>query len=182
MPSESVGISAPPQQPLLVVAALPEEPLPERFSILPLLSTAMIVICRKTHPLYRGGGEATLDDLAAFGMIGFMEDREFEKKSKRTLGTHADKLHPVLQTTSLTVMFGIFAATDYFAIVSSLMLPRARREGLEQLPVKHDFWHLDIDLMCKSSISRSRPVSAITEALCVHASSVGEPRLGHPAR
>jgi DNA-binding transcriptional LysR family regulator len=154
----------------VVVAALPEIPLPERFVALPLFKSDMVVICRRGHPLHARGA-SSLNKLSRYGRVGFFEDREFEKKSQRTFGAQAEKLRPVLQTTSLTIMFGILAATDYYAIVSDMILPRAQREGLHQLPMKHDLWELEIDLMCKSSLTASRPIAAIREALLASSSA-----------
>lgn len=148
----------------LVVAALVEEPLPEQFATLPLFKSRMTVICRKGHPLHARRG-AKLEDLLEFGRVGFIEDREFERKSRRAFGSRANRMLPVLETASLTVMFGVLAMTDYFAIVSDMILPRARREGLEQIPLKHDLWELEVELMCKASLTTSRPVTAIRDAL-----------------
>ncbi|MCT7378153.1 LysR family transcriptional regulator [Chelativorans salis] len=148
----------------VVVTALPEQPLPEGYVGLPLIKNDMTVICREDHPL-RSRGEASLDELSCFGLVGFTDDREFAKHSRRVFGSRAEKLQPVLQTTSLSVMFGILAATDYFAILSTMILLRARREGLDRLPVQHDLWQIEIALMCKESLIGSRPISAIKEAL-----------------
>jgi hypothetical protein len=35
----------------------------------------------------------------------------------------------------------------------------------ERLLVMHDLWQIDVELMCKASLARSRPVTAIREAL-----------------
>lgn len=151
----------------LVVTALPEQPLPEGYLGLPLIKSDMTVICREGHPL-RSRGQASLDELSGFDLVGFTDDREFAEHARRVFGTRADKLRPVLQTTSLSVMFGILAATDYFAILSMMILPRARQEGLVRLPVDHGLWHIEIALMCKESLIGSRPVSAIRKALLAH--------------
>lgn len=148
----------------LVVTALPEQPLPEGYASLPLIKSDMIAVSRRTHPL-QSRGEAGLEELSDFSLVAFIDDREFEKNARRVFGAGAEKLRPVLQTTSLSVMFGILTATDYFAILSTMILPRAQQEGLESLPVKHDLWSIEIALMCKGSLVNSRPVSTIREAL-----------------
>jgi hypothetical protein len=85
----------------LLITARPEEPPPGRFAALPLFESQMIVICRKGHPLL--AHRATrLSDLLEFRRVGFVEDREFEKKSSRAFGSPAKKLRPVLETASLT--------------------------------------------------------------------------------
>jgi DNA-binding transcriptional LysR family regulator len=155
----------------LVVTALPDKPLPEGYADLRLIRSDMIVICREGHPL-RSRCETSLDQLSGCDLVGFTDDREFEKHARRVFGTRADKLRPVLQTTSLSVMFGILAATDYFAILSAMILPRARQEGLDRLPVQHDLWQIEIALMCKESLIGSRPVAAIREALLARVSEV----------
>jgi DNA-binding transcriptional LysR family regulator len=152
----------------MVIAASIEQPLPERYGSFLLFKSQMIALCRAGHPLH-SSAKVGLDELAAFGRVGFIEDREFEKKSRRAFGSRADRLRPVLQTGSLSVMFGILAATDYFAIVSEMVLPRAQREGLARLPVEHELWHIDIELMCKISLFESRPVTAIRRALLARA-------------
>lgn len=152
----------------MVIAASIERPLPERYGSFPLFQSRMIALCRAGHPLH-SRAKVGLDDLAAFRRVGFIEDSEFEKKSRRAFGSSADRLRPVLQTGSLSVMFGILAATDYFAIVSDMVLPRAQREGLAWLPVEHELWHIDIELMCKVSLFESRPVTAIRTALLARA-------------
>ncbi|WEX12098.1 LysR family transcriptional regulator [Chelativorans sp. AA-79] len=152
----------------VVVAALPEVPLPERFAATPLFKSDMVVICRQGHPL-RSRKTTSLRELSRYGRVGFVEDREFEKKSRHMLGSRAERLQPVLQTSSLSIMFGILVATDYYAIVSEMILPRARRESLDQLPVEEGLWQLDIDIMCKSSLMASQPIRTIREALLTSA-------------
>ncbi|MFC1458238.1 LysR family transcriptional regulator [Microvirga arabica] len=148
----------------LVVTAFPGDPLPEKYVALPVFRSDMIVICRTDHPLRKSGG-ATLEELCKYQRVGFSEDREFEKRSHRSLGASAAKMRPLLQTTSLSVMFGILSATDYYAIVSSMILPSAQRDGLDRLTIHHDLWQLDIGLVCKSTLSTTRPVVAIRDAL-----------------
>ncbi|MDF0599376.1 LysR family transcriptional regulator [Psychromarinibacter sp. C21-152] len=148
----------------VVVAALPEMPLPDRFAAYPLYTTGMAVICRRGHPLERQG-TIVRDDLDGYGRVGFVEDREFEKKARRVFGAHADQLRPIVQTTSLTVMFGILAATDYYAIVSSMIVPRAEREGLASFSPEDGLWSLEIELMCKASLANTRPVRVLRDAL-----------------
>lgn len=151
----------------LIITARPEQELPDQYSHLPLIESQMVVVCRQGHPL--GDSEKVkLDDLMAFGRAGFIEDLEFERNSKRAFGSGAERLRPVLQTTSLSVMFGVLAATDYFSIVSDILLPRARRERLRQLPVDHELWRIRIELMCKTSLMGSRPVATIENALLAH--------------
>lgn len=151
----------------LIITARPELPLPDQYSHLPLIKSQMVVICRDNHPLSHRE-KVKLDDLMEFGRAGFIEDLEFERNSKRALGSRAEHLRPVLQTTSLSVMFGVLAATDYFAIVSNILLPRAKRERLRPLPVDHQLWRIQIELMCKSSLMGSRPVATIKNGLLAH--------------
>ncbi|WP_336057133.1 LysR family transcriptional regulator [Nitratireductor sp. CH_MIT9313-5] len=148
----------------VVVTALPEVPLPDRFAAYPLYTTGMAVICRRGHPLEKQG-KITRDDLGGYGRVGFVEDREFEKKSRHVFGSRADQLRPIVQTTSLTVMFGILAATDYYAIVSSMIVPRAEREGLVSFSPAEGLWSLDIELMCKASLANTKPIRMLHEAL-----------------
>jgi DNA-binding transcriptional LysR family regulator len=148
----------------LVVTALPEEPLPERYVGLPVFRSEMTVICREGHPL-RALRNVTLAELAQYKRVGFTEDREFEKKSGPVFGQRAEAMKPLLQTTSLSVMFGILVATDYYAVVSEMILPSARREGLDRVRSHQDLWTIEIGLMSKSSLSTSKPVSAIRNAL-----------------
>jgi DNA-binding transcriptional LysR family regulator len=148
----------------LVLAALPDAPLPERFVATPLFKSDMVVVCRREHPL-RSRGLISLDQLLEFERIGFVEDQEFEKKSELEFGARARKMRPALESTSLSIMFGILKATVHYAVVSEMILRRAQREGLEQLPVSESFWQLEIDLMCKLSLSSSRPVRMLKDAL-----------------
>ncbi|MEF2074626.1 LysR family transcriptional regulator [Consotaella aegiceratis] len=148
----------------LAVTALPEQPLPEKYVGVPVAESDMIVVGRKGHPLGRQA-DVGLEDLVRFERVGFFEDREFEKKSLRALGPFAQAMRPILQTTSLFVMFEILAQTDYYAIVSSLILPRAQREGLDRLSVRHDFWTIDIELLCKSYLLHSKPIAAVRSGL-----------------
>jgi DNA-binding transcriptional LysR family regulator len=151
----------------VVITALPEMPLPERFAAASLFTTDMVVICRRDHPL-RSRSAVKREDLTSFERVGFVDDREFEKKSRRAFGAGAERLRPVLQTTSLTIMFGILAATDYYAIVSHMIVPRARQEGLAALSIQGALWQLDIDLMCKAALMSSRPVTTLQEVLLKH--------------
>jgi DNA-binding transcriptional LysR family regulator len=159
----------------VVVTALPEMPLPDRFAAFPLYTTGMAVICRRGHPLEQQQ-TVTRADLGGYGRVGFVEDREFEKKAQHVFGVRADQLSPNVQTTSLTIMFGILAATDYYAIVSSMIVPRAERDGLVSFCVEDGLWSLDIELMCKASLADTKPIRMLREAL------LGEPGSSGPAR
>ena len=148
----------------LVIAALPQDALPERFVATPLFKSEMVVVCRREHPL-RSRGRITLDDLLEFERVGFVEDQEFEKKSELKFGARARRMRPAIESTSLSIMFGILKATDYYAVVSEMILRRAQREGLDQLVVSENFWQLEIDLICKVSLISSRPVRMMKNAL-----------------
>ena len=156
----------------VVVTALPEVPLPDRFAAYPLFTTGMAVICRRGHPLER---QQTImrDELGDYGRVGFVEDREFEKKSRHVFGGRAGHLRPIVQTTSLTVMFGILAATNHYAIVSSMIVPRAEREGLVSFCPEEGLWSLDIELMCKASLADTKPIRMLREALLGKPTSSG---------
>ena len=157
----------------LIATARPEDSLGEEFETFSLFTSEMIVICRADHPLMRRC-PVKLRDLSEYERVGFIEDREFEKKSSRAFGVQAQRMRPLLETTSMSIMFGILAATDYYAIVSHIMLPRARRDGLDQLAVQHDLWQIEIEMMCRGSLSGSRPVSAVRDLFMSHA---GTPRV-----
>jgi DNA-binding transcriptional LysR family regulator len=148
----------------LVVTARPEQDLPEQFVSVPLFTCQMHPVCRAGHPL-RNRNPAVIADLASFGRVGFVEDREFERHARSALGGHADWLRPVVETSSLSIMLGLLAATDHFAIVSETMLPRVRQDGLDLIGIDHPLWQIDIDLMCKARFATSRPVSAIRSSL-----------------
>ncbi len=146
-----------------VVTALPEEPLPKTMVSLPLYRSRMVAIGRADHPLAAIGG--TVETLAAYGRVGFLEDREFEKRALRALGPRAEALRPAVQTSSMAIMFGMLMATDHFAIIGEMMLPRAVSEGLVKLPVPHAFWEIEIGLVCKAVLASSPAISAIRSAL-----------------
>ena len=146
-----------------VVTALPEGPIPKTMVSFPLFRSRMVAIGRPRHPLAAGGGRIT--DLATYRRVGFVEDREFEKRALGAFGPRAEAFRPAVQTTSLAVMLGVLAATDYFAIVSEMILPRATRDGLVRIPVDHDFWTIEIGLVCKTAHTSSLAVRAIRSAL-----------------
>jgi DNA-binding transcriptional LysR family regulator len=148
----------------VVVTARPGRQLPDGFVSKPLFKSRMIVICRTGHPL-RSRGKASMEDLAQYGRIGFVDDYEFDRNAKRALGRHAQHLKPIVQTASMSIMFGLLSATDCFAIVADMLLPKARHEGLAELSMDHRLWQIEIDLMCKLGFSDSGPVSVIRAAL-----------------
>lgn len=148
----------------LVVTARPEQDLPDQFVSVPLFTCQMHAICRAGHPL-RSGEPAAIAALAPFGRVGFVEDREFERHARSTLSGNADWLRPVVETSSLSVMLGLLAATDHFAIVSETMLARARADGLDRIALDSPLWRIDIDLMCKTRFAASRPITAIRSSL-----------------
>lgn len=158
----------------VIVAALPEMPLPERFTAVKLLTTDMIAICREGHPL-RSLERIDHQALAGYGRVGFVEDHDFEAKAQRLFGGFSKHMGPVLETTSLSIMFGILATTDYYAIVSDLIAPRARREGLDVFLPEGGLWQLDIDLMCKSSLMGSRPIQLLRNALTAYSDPPSAP-------
>lgn len=150
-----------------IVTALPADPIPKTMTSFPLYKSNMVPIGRTGHPLAAAGGR--IEDLAAYRRVGFVEDREFEKRATHTLGPRAEALRPAVQTTSVAVMFGMLAATDYFAIVSDMMLPYAGNEGLARIPIDHEFWTIDIALICKPVHASSLAVVEIRSALTAYA-------------
>jgi DNA-binding transcriptional LysR family regulator len=148
----------------VVVTARPEKALPERFTRVPLFASNMVVVCREGHPL-RIGSKVSVESLSRFSRIGFLEDREFDLHAEAALGRHAGAMRPILQTASMSIMLGLLAETDYYAIVSELIVPKAEREGLIVLPLERSLWPIDVDLMCKASFIESRPVRNIRESV-----------------
>ncbi|WP_319518480.1 LysR family transcriptional regulator [uncultured Martelella sp.] len=156
----------------LVIAALPQATLPDRFVTLPLLSTDMVIICRTDHPLCREKS-ITPEALTAFRRVGFLEDREFESRARQCFGERSQSLRPILQTTSLNIMFGLLTTTDYYAIVSDMIVPKAEKEGLAARTMEGGLWTLDVDLICKASLASSKPISAFRKAFSAHTGQTG---------
>ena len=148
----------------LIVAARPDEPLGSEFQSQALFGSEMIVICRKDHPL-RSSGAVTIGDLVRYERVGFIEDREFEKKSRRALGAHSESMQPHIETASMAVMFGILASTDYYAIASDILLPRAEQDGLSRLNIGQDLWRIEVEMMCRRSLAKSRPIMVMRDLL-----------------
>lgn len=149
----------------VVVAARPSMPIDDEFSSLPIHKSDMLVICRKYHLLLLEKA-VTRETLTAFKRVGFVEDKEFERRAQGCFGPlNSSQLKPVLQTTSLTIMFGILENSDYYAIVSDMIVARARREGLDAVGVSEGLWQLDIELICKTSLINSRPVVLLRQCL-----------------
>jgi hypothetical protein len=65
----------------------------------------------------------------------------------------------------MSIMLGLLAETDYYAIVSELIVPKAEREGLVVLTLDRALWSIDVDLMCKASFIESRPIKNIRESV-----------------
>lgn len=147
----------------VVVTARPSRALPEQFVGLHLFSNDMVAVCRSDHPV-RKRGIVGIEDLSPFGRVGFIEDHEFDKHARKALGPGGDKMPAAVQTTSMTVILDILAATDYFAILSEVLLPKARMQGLLPIALRDQLWRIDIDLMCKQAIVDSRPVKTIRNA------------------
>lgn len=147
----------------VVVAALPQMPVPDNMVSMPLFKSQMIAIGREGHPL--ADRISALDDIAKLRRVGFVEDREFETNAARAFGQKAQDFLPILQTTSLSVMFGMLAETDYYAIVSEMILPPAQASGLTKLECQSRLWHINIGVVCKTSISQSRAIVALRGAL-----------------
>lgn len=147
----------------VVVTARPERELPDPFAAIRLFSHRMVMICRHDHPLRRRG-QVTIEDVSGYGRVGFLEDHEFDLHARQALGDRAGGMPAAVQTTSMSVMLDLLAATDYFAIVNEVILPKASREGLLPLPLADPLWSIDIDLMCKAAFANSRPITAIRTA------------------
>lgn len=146
-----------------VVGALPEEHASDAIVSTPLWQTKMVVIGRKGHPL--SSRRFSLDELALHRRVGFVEDREFERNAATAFGQSSKALDPILETTSLSVIFGMLASTNYYAIVSDMIVPRALDSGLVRLKLNRDLWTINIGLACKSSISKTRPINAFRKIL-----------------
>ena len=147
----------------VVVSALPEAAIPDSMVSMPLFKSEMIAIGRKGHPLAHQ--VSSYEQVSELGRVGFVEDREFERNAAKALGQKAERFSPILQTTSLSVMFGMLAETDYYAIVSDMILPRALESGLVKLQCDGELWSITIGVVCKVSISESRAIVALRKAL-----------------
>jgi DNA-binding transcriptional LysR family regulator len=148
----------------VVVTARPGKALPERFVSVPLFTSDMVIVCRRGHPL-QTDHEIPITNLSHFSRIGFLEDREFDEHAEAALGRHAEAMRPMVQTASMSIMLGLLTETDYYAIVSELIVPKAEREGLVVLPLNRKLWPIDVDLMCKDSFIESRPIKSIRESV-----------------
>lgn len=148
----------------LVIAAGIQSAFPERFVSVPLFSSDMIVICRQDHPLITRQ-PASIAEVAQFHRVGFVDDFEFEKQARRSFGKLAPKLEPVMQSTSLSIIFDLLAATDFYAIVSEEILTVAQRSGLAHVNLPEKLWELNVELMCKSTLVNSHPIRFIKSAL-----------------
>lgn len=148
----------------IVITAKPEGDLPDSLGFQSLFRPPMVAICREGHPL-SGHGDVPLEDLAEFGRVGFTDDFEFANWARTALASRAETLQPILQTTSISVMFALLAATDHYAIVNSMILPRARKDGLLQVALRDGLWSLDIGMICKATLVTSRPVRALRQIL-----------------
>lgn len=148
----------------VVVGAMPEIDLPERLHTTKLLTTDMVVVCRKDHPLGTLG-RVDRDALKSYGRIGFVDDTDWEKKIGRVFDVSPQTLLPMIETTSLSVIFAMLHTTDYYAIVSEMIIPRAVQDGLVAFTPEGGLWTLDIDLTCKKSLANSRPITLLRRAL-----------------
>jgi DNA-binding transcriptional LysR family regulator len=148
----------------LIVTARPTRPLGDTMTSLPLFRSEMVVVCRQGHPLTEHG-PVTPDALTAYSRVGFTEDLEFEEHSRSITDWPSDRMQPILQTSSISVMFGVLAATDHFAIVSQVLVPKARREGLVRLDLTDPLWHIEVEAFCKNSLAGSRPIKALQSIL-----------------
>ncbi len=63
----------------------------------------------------------------------------------------------------MAAMLGILSTTDHHAIVSNMMPPPARKDGLERFVTKDEPWQIDIELTLGLSLATSRPVSKLRE-------------------
>lgn len=148
----------------VVFASSPRRAMPAAIAVTPLLSTEMVVICRRDHPLASKGG-VSLREMARCGRVGFLHDVDFEAGSRRALRSGSEALRPIMQTSSIALMFGVLAETDHFAIVGSIMLPRTVREGLRVVTVREPLWSIELSMMCRASLSGSRPIRAIVRSV-----------------
>ncbi|SFC91298.1 LysR family transcriptional regulator [Tropicimonas isoalkanivorans] len=148
----------------LIVTARPTRPMSDAMIGLPLFRSEMVVVCREGHPL-TAGLPVTPDALTDYSRVGFTEDLEFEEHSRSMSHWPSERLRPILQTSSISVMFGVLAATDHFAIVSHVLVPKARREGLVRLDLTEPLWQIEVEAFCKTSLSGSRPIKALQSIL-----------------
>ncbi|WP_447926078.1 LysR family transcriptional regulator [Vreelandella sp. EE27] len=154
----------------VAVTARPKGDLPESLSFKPLLHSPMVAIARCGHPLSYEE-RISLNTLTRYGRVGFTDDFEFSDWAKTTLTTHPNEIEAVLQTTSISVMFAILASTDHYAIVSSMILSRAKQDGLQLLPLSDPLWSLDIGVICKATLVTSKPVVALQRIFAQQATS-----------
>ncbi|WP_454855203.1 LysR family transcriptional regulator [Rhizobium binxianense] len=153
----------------IMVSARPERELPDRFAAVHLFTNRMVAICRHDHPL-RQKDRVTIEDLVRFRRVGFLEDHDFDVHARKTYGRRVEDLKAAMRTSDVSVMLEVLAATDHFAIVNEIMLPRARTLGL--LPVALDdlLWVIHIELICKLAFVDSSPIRKLLTAWKEHGS------------
>ena len=147
----------------LMVSARPERELPEQFTAVDLFTHGLVVICRHDHPL-RQNKKVAIEDLTGYGRVGFLEDYDFDAHAKRAFGKRVDAVRTVMRTNSIAIMTDVLAATDYFAIVNEIMVPRAKRDGLLPLALEDPLWSMRIQLICRLAFVDSRPIRTILRA------------------
>ena len=141
----------------VMVSARPERELPDRFAAVHLFTNRMIAICRHDHPLRRKE-RVSIEDLLQFRRIGFLDDHDFDAHARKAYGARVDNLRAAVRTSDVSVMLDVLAATDHFAIVNEIMLPRAKTLGLMPLALDDLLWVIHIELICKLAFVDSRPI------------------------
>lgn len=147
----------------VMVSARPDRPLPEHFAAVHLFSNRMQAICRRDHPL-RQRAHVTIEDLCQYRRIGFLDDHDFDINARKTFGRRVENLTAAMRTNSVSVMLDVLAATDHFAIVNEIMVPRAEFQGLLPLTVDDPLWLIHIELICKLAFIDSRPIKTLLRA------------------
>lgn len=160
----------------VMVTARPEQEIPEHFSSVRLFDHRMVAICREGHPLRRLQS-VSIEQLCRYPRIGFLEDHDFGVHARKTYGTHA-AMFTAMRTNDMSLTFDVLAATDHFTIVNEMVLPRAQRRGIFQLPLDDPLWVIHIELICKLAFIDSRPIRTLLDAWAkvdvAHASGLGD--------
>lgn len=127
-----------------------------------------IVIADKSHPLC-GRNDVPAAELAEYPWILFSNDMlGYERIASYFAAKNVIPPKAAIETNTLETMFALLSGGPYLASVPSMVLPRARMIGLDEIDVHGAFWSIAIGTAYMRSSSPSPAVTALAQILRQH--------------
>lgn len=147
----------------VVIASLPNGPLPKGFSTIPLPGSPMSVFARTGHPLAQRR-PVTLKQLTTADFVGFATDSNYLQQVNTVFGQAGLRApRTIIQASSLETLLATVMASDSLVILPDALASRARTAGLTRLKMKDPLWQLQLGISYRNAAAELAPVQKLLD-------------------